>query len=405
MPHAFNYQTLKNLSEPGRYTDPHTKGLHLWVKPTLKKYWIYRYTLAGKRQNVSLGPFPILSIREARLKAQKAALGLSEGLNPKQTPSAPKDTGPNKSDIPTFAAFSEEWVATNESAWSNKKHADQWRYTLRDFAYPVIGHLRLNEIDERHILAILQPMWLTKTETASRLRGRLERIFTAARVKKLREGTNPATWRGYLDAVLPSPKAVKRRRGERHHKALPYREIPRFMTQLREQEGLAAQALEFLILNANRTSEVLQAKWEEINNDLWIIPATRMKAKKEHRVPLCRRSIEILQIAHDRTHANQYIFSTRDRPLSNMALSAVLKRMGVDATVHGFRSTFRDWVAEETDHSHEVAEMALAHTIGNRVEAAYRRGDLLARRRRMMEHWESYCHLAPTGNVLLIKAA
>jgi len=405
MPHAFDYQTLKNLSKPGRYTDPLTRGLHLWVKPTLKKYWIYRYTLAGRRQNISLGPFPALSIREARLKAQKASIGLSEGLNPKQTPSAPTETESNKSDVPTFAAFSDEWITTNESAWTNEKHAGQWRYTLRNFAYPVIGHLKPLEIDERHILEILQPIWFKKTETASRLRGRLEKIFTAARVKKLREGTNPAAWRGYLDAVLPSPKAVKRQRGEKHHKALPYREIPRFMTQLREQDGLAALALEFLILNANRTSEVLQAKWEEITDGLWIIPANRMKAKKEHRVPLCRRSIEILQIAHERTQANQYIFSMRDKPLSNMTLSAVLKRMGEDATVHGFRSTFRDWVAEETDHSHEVAEMALAHTIGNRVEAAYRRGDLLERRRRMMEHWQRYCESQQNSNVMALHAA
>ncbi len=405
MPNAFDYQTLKNLSRPGRYTDPHTKGLHLWVKPTLKKYWIYRYTLAGKRQNVSLGPFPTLPIREARLKAQKATIGLSEGINPKEKSPEPANSEQNESTAPTFAKFSQEWVATNESAWSNKKHADQWRYTLRDFAYPVIGQLKLNEIDERHILAILQPIWLTKTETASRLRGRLERIFTAARVKKLRDGTNPAAWRGYLDAVLPSPKAVKRQRGERHHKALHYRDIPRFVAQLREEKGLAAQALEFLILNANRTSEVLQAKWEEINDDLWIIPAHRMKAKKEHRVPICRRSIEILQIAQDYTHTNQYIFSISDRPLSNMAMSAVLNRMGVDATVHGFRSSFRDWVAEETDHSHEVAEMALAHTIGNKVEAAYRRGDLLERRRRLMENWQQYCESQLSSNVITLQAA
>lgn len=405
MPTAFDYQTLKNLSKPGRYTDPLTRGLHLWVKAAQKKYWIYRYTLSGRRHNISLGPFPTLPIREARLKAQKAALGLSEGRNPKQTAAAPPETEPNKSSTPTFAEFSDQWIQTNASAWSNDKHADQWRYTLRNFAYPVIGHMKLNEIDEHHVLEILQPIWLSKTETASRLRGRLERIFTAARVKKLRDGTNPAAWRGYLDAVLPSPKAVKRQQGERHHKALPYRGIPHFMAQLREQEGLAALALEFLILNANRTSEVLQAKWGEIDDDLWVIPAKRMKAKKEHRIPLCKRSIEILQIAQDHTHTNQYIFSTHDRPLSNMAMSAVLRRMGVDATVHGFRSSFRDWVAEETDHSHEVAEMALAHTIGNRVEAAYRRGDLLERRRRLMEHWQQYCESQQSRNVITLEAA
>lgn len=404
MPISFDFQTLKNLDTPGRYTDPLTPGLHLWVKTPQRRYWIFRYTRHGNRHNISLGAFPRLSIKNARLAAQKVVIGLSEGIDPRKR-TEPMPVKCESPSTPVFSKFAEEWIKTNEAGWTNKKHAHQWRYTLRDFAYPIIGHLPIDKIDEQHLLRILQPIWLTKTETASRLRGRLERIFTAAKVMRLREGNNPAAWRGYLDAVLPSPKTVKRQRGERHHKALPYRQIPHFMSQLREQGGLAALALEFLILNANRTSEVLLAQWGEITDNVWVIPAQRMKAKKEHRVPLALRSLEILQICKQYSQGNRYIFSTHDRPLSNMSMAAVLKRMNVDATVHGFRSTFRDWVAEETEHSHEVAEMALAHTISNRTEAAYRRGDLLERRRRLTEQWQDYCNLPPVRNVLTIQAA
>jgi len=404
MPKNFDFQTLLRLSNPGRYTDLSVKGLHLWVKPCLKKYWIYRYTLAGKRHNISLGGFPSVSIKDARIKAQKALVGLAEGADPRRTRRvAVKALGPVST--PTFEEFATAWIDNNQSAWTNDKHAHQWRYTLRDFAFPILGKKQLHEIDETDVLKVLQPIWHSKTETASRLRGRLERIFSAARVQKLRDGINPATWKGHLDAVLPSPKLVKRQSGEKHHKALPYRQIPQFMANLREQGGIAALALEFLILNANRTSEVLLAKWSEVDGDLWIIPGSRMKAKKEHRVPLCRRSLEILSVAKSFSLANSYIFSSRDKPLSNMSMPAVLKRMNVDATVHGFRSVFRDWVAEETDHSHEVAEMALAHTIANRVEAAYRRGDLLERRRKLMENWQDYCESLPSHNILNLKAA
>lgn len=401
---TFDYQTLKNLKTAGRFTDPTTKGLQLLVKANQKKYWVYRYTLLGKQHNIGLGVFPTVSIKEARLKAQKALVGLSEGINPKnenKTFSVPQD---NCTDV-TFAEFATQWVANNQSAWTNQKHANQWLYTLRDFAFPIIGNKHLKDIDENDVLKILQPIWLTKTETASRLRGRLERIFSAARFQKLSSGINPAAWKGHLDAVLPSPKAVKRQHGEKHHKALPYLQLPEFMRQLREQDGLSSLALEFLILNANRTGEVLLAKWQEIHKELWVIPAQRMKSKKEHRVPLCRRSIEILNIAKASTGGLTYVFSKRERPMSNMSLSVVLKRMSIDATVHGFRSVFRDWVAEETDFSPEVAEMALAHTIANKVEAAYRRGDLLERRKQLMEAWADYCESIPSNNIMPLKAA
>lgn len=401
---TFDYQTLKNIKTAGRFTDPVTKGLQLLVKANQKKYWVYRYTLEGKQHNIGLGAFPTVSIKEARLKAQKAMVRLSEGVNPKnenKTSLVPE----NNTTHNTFAEFATQWVANNQSAWTNQKHANQWLYTLRDFAFPIIGNKQLEDIDENDVLKILQPIWLNKTETASRLRGRLERIFSAARFQKLRNGINPAAWKGHLDAVLPSPKAVKRQRGEKHHKALPYRQLPEFMKQLREQDGLSALALEFLILNANRTSEVLLAKWQEIDEGLWVIPAQRMKSKKEHRVPLCKRSIEILVVARAITEGRTYIFSKREKPMSNMSLIAVLKRMSIDATVHGFRSVFRDWVAEETDFSPEVAEMALAHTIANKVEAAYRRGDLLERRKRLMEAWADYCESIPTNNIVSLKAA
>lgn len=401
---AFDYQTLKHLSTPGRYTDPATKGLQLLVKANLRKYWVQRYTIRGKQFNIGLGVFPTVSIKDARIKAQKVLVGLSDGIDPKAAKTTELSAAKNVAAI-TFEAFATQWVSNNESAWTNQKHAHQWLYTLKEFAFPVIGTKALHEIDESHVLRILQPIWFTKTETASRIRGRLERLFAAARVQKLRDGINPATWRGHLDAVLPSPKAVKRQRGVKHHKALPYRQLPEFMRRLREQDGLGALALEFLILNANRTGEVLLARWEEILDELWVIPALRMKAKKEHRVPLCGRSVEILSIAKALTEGKPYIFSKHERPLSNMSLSAVLKRMCVDVTVHGFRSVFRDWVAEETEFSPEVAEMALAHTIPNKVEAAYRRGDLLERRRRLMEAWEAYCLSDPPTNVLPLQAA
>jgi len=399
---SFDFQTLKNLSLVGRHTDPLTKGLHLWIKPSLQKYWIYRYTLKGRRHNISLGAFPGVSIKEARIKAQKAAIAIADGIDPKKSTTKEPLSQP-KARPPTFQEFAEQWISNNEQGWTNKKHAYQWRYTLSNFAYPMIGRKHLDQINETDILNILQPIWNTLTETASRLQGRLERILSAARVQRFREGFNPATWKGHLDTILPSPKLVKRNRGIKHHRAMPFKDLPKFMARLRERGCVAALALEFTILNANRTSEVTLSRWNEIQGDVWVIPAERMKARKEHRVPLCPRSIQILEIARVMSNGEKYIFSPSDKPLSSMAMSMLLKRMKVSDTVHGFRSTFRDWVSEETNHSPEVAEMALAHTIENKVEAAYRRGDLLERRRRLMEDWADYCCSSPTA--INLKAA
>lgn len=284
--------------------------------------------------------------------------------------------------------------------WRNTKHGDQWANTVSAYANPVIGQLPVEEIDTHHILAILQPIWLTKPETASRLRGRLQQILTAAIVRKLRPAFNPAAWDGHLAALLPS-----RRTSDRHHAALPFGEVPSFIALLRDTDSLSALALEFCILNVNRTNEVLQARWAEIKDNVWTIPGARMKAGKEHVVPLTPRSLEILAIARQRDLGSEYVFSRSGKPLSNMAMLNLTKRLNPTITVHGFRSCFRDWISEATELDTEVAEMQLAHTIANRVERAYRRGNLISKRRRMMEQWASYCEGVPVDSLVSVLPA
>lgn len=383
-------KTVTNIKNPGRYTDALVRGLHIWVKPNLRKYWIFRFSHAGKQHNISLGTFPALGIADARLKAQRERERLESGVNPaeqRKLARIPRQNRPNLAKT-CFRDFALNFVESKRPEWTNQKHGDQWIYTLEEFAFPVIGDKNLNEIETEDILAILEPIWITKTETAARLRGRLELILAAATTRKLRTGMNPAIWRSHLDTILSAPNKLKK--GE-HHKALSYEQLPAFITRLRQIDKIGAVALEFLILNASRTGEVIGGLRDEINSDIWIIPATRMKAKKEHRVPLCKRSLELLDIANAMDPNSKYLFSRNGKPLSNMAMPMMLRRLNVDATVHGFRSTFRDWVSEETDFSPEVAEMALAHTISNKVERAYRRKDLLARRRVLMNAWSSYC--------------
>jgi integrase len=397
-----DFQTVRNIKTPGRYTDALVKGLHIWVKPNLNKYWIFRYTHKGKQHNISLGSFPTLTIAEARIKAQQARDELTEGKNPLAAKNAAKALR-NENEVTKilFKDFAASCIQTKRSEWSNQKHGDQWVFTLEEYAYPIIGEKALDEITMEDILAILEPIWTTKTETASRLRGRLEWILAAATTRKLRTGINPALWRGFLQTILPAPNKIKK---VEHHKALPYRKVAALIADLRGMATIGALALEFTILNASRTSEVIGGLQNEINGDVWIIPSSRMKAKKEHRVPLCRRSLEILEIARAMDPNSKYLFSKNGKKLSNMAMPMMLRRAKVDATVHGFRSTFRDWVSEETSHSSEVAEMALAHTIANTVERSYRRKDLLEKRRLLLNDWESYCNNV-YENVIELKAA
>jgi integrase len=397
-----DYQVVKNLKQPGRYTDALVKGLHIWVKPNLNKYWIFRFTHNGKQHNTSLGSFPALSIADARLKAQQTRDELNKGINPvavKNASKALKQAVKVKKIL--FKDFAHSCIQTKRAEWTNQKHGDQWEYTLEEFAYPVIGDKTLDEITMEDVLEILNPIWTTKTETASRLRGRLEWVLAAATTRKLRSGVNPAQWKNYLQTLLPAPNKIKK---VEHHKALPYQEVPCLITQLREIDTMGALALEFLILNASRTGEVIGGLRSEIDGDVWTIPAARMKAKKEHRVPLCKRSLEILEIAKAKDEDGKYLFSRNGKMITNMAMPMMLRRAKVDATVHGFRSSFRDWVSEETNHPSEVAEMALAHVISNKVEAAYRRKDLLDKRRLLLNDWERYCN-SGTDNVIDLKAA
>lgn len=403
MPSKLDYQTTLNLKKAGRYTDSYVRGLQLLVKPSGTKYWLLRYAFNGKRHELGIGPFPELLPKDARLIAQEARTRIAKGENPlisKSTLKAQQKAAESKK--VTFRSFALDCIEDKRPEWTNDKHASQWINTLENFAFPVIGDKALDQIDTDDILKILSPIWKSKTETASRLRGRLEWILAAACTRKLRDGINPALWRGHLQTILPAPNKMSE---VRHHPALPYRTLPSFIKGLRNMDSIAALALEFTILNASRTGEILGGLRSEIDGDIWTIPASRMKARKEHRVPLTGRSLEILAIARAMDEDSQYLFSRNGKPLSNMAMPMLLRRLNADATVHGFRSTFRDWVSEETMQSPEVAEMALAHTIRNKVEAAYRRKDLLERRRLLMQAWLEFCDSERFDNVTTLLAA
>lgn len=386
-------KNFSSLIKPGRYTDDITKGLHLWVKPSGQKYWIFRYTFDRKRQGMSLGAYPEISLKVARQRAIEARNSVNQGKCPLTEKHASKVVKP-EFQSPLFEGFALNYIQRMRPMWRSPKHADQWVATIKT-ALPVIGHLQLHEIDTPQILDILQPIWLTTTETASRLRGRLEKILGAATTLKYRSGINPATWKGHLENLLPKPQT-----SHKHHEALAYEDLPDFIQRLHESDCLSALALEFTILNASRTGEVLHGKRSEIKVDVWTIPGARMKAGQEHQVPLCQRSLELLKLAKAMDPNSEYLFSAKGKPLSGMAMLMLARRIKPGLTVHGFRSTFRDWVAEETDCSSEVAEMALAHTIGNKVEKAYRRGNLLERRRKLMNAWSSYCETGEWGNVV-----
>jgi integrase len=292
----------------------------------------------------------------------------------------------------TFAACAAAYVDAHQDTWRNALHRKQWRTTLNDYAGPVFGSLPVQEVDLTLVMKALEPIWRLKPETASRLRGRIEAVLDWATVREYRKGENPARWRGHLDKLLPARAKIQK---VQHHPALPYSELADFMEVLRSQDGIAALALEFLILTAARTGEIIGARWDEIDleDEVWIVPGERMKAGREHRVPLSSTALTVLRRMNE-TRESDFVFAggKKGKPLSNMAMLAVLKRMGRDdVTAHGFRSTFRDWAAEGTNFPREVVEMALAHTIENKVEAAYRRGDLFQKRRQLMEAWAKFC--------------
>lgn len=396
MPKIVN-NALTSLSvrnaKPGRHADGH--GLHLLVKPSGARSWVYRYMIGGKSRDIGLGPAGTdgLSLAKARDTRDALRLQVKAGIDPlaeRQRLAAETLAAAQAASAATmtFKAMAEAHIAANEGSWRNDKHRQQWRSTLAAYAYPVIGELPVADITTAHILQIIEPIWTEKAETASRVRGRIETVLDAAKVREYRTGENPARWRGHLAQILPArPKLT---RG--HHKALPYQAVPEFIAKLHRREAIAALALEFTVLTAARTGEVIGAKWDEVDlaNAVWTIPASRMKAAKEHRVPLSSRAIDILRGVEGM--GSEWLFAASNGgTLSGMAMTMLLRRMDVNVTVHGFRSAFRDWCAEATNYAHEVAEMALAHTVESKVERAYRRGDLFDKRRKLMDDWAAYC--------------
>lgn len=381
-------RTVATLNKPGRHGDG--AGLYLSISKdgeTVRRRWVYLFTRAGKLREMGLGPSPEVTLAEARVERDKWAAVVRAGGDPIGLRKAERAASKG---VPTFGQLADEVIEAKKTEWRNAKHRAQWSMTLANYAAPIRSR-PVNEIDTDDVLAVLRPLWTSRPETAARLRGRIEHVLDAARAKGFRQGPNPALWRGHLDKLLPKQSKVERG----HHAAMAYSKVPAFLGAVRKRDAVAALAIEFTILTAARTGEVIGATWNEIDLDdaVWTIPAQRMKAKRIHRVPLPARAIAILnKVSTIRT--GDYVFPGRKpgRPLSNMSMEMILRRMKVeDATMHGFRSSFRDWVGNETNFQREVAEAALAHVVGDAAEQAYRRGDALEKRREMMSAWATYC--------------
>ncbi|MDP6574728.1 MAG: integrase arm-type DNA-binding domain-containing protein [Rhodospirillales bacterium] len=393
--------------KPGMYADG--GGLYLQVTAAGSRSWIFRYALLGKTRYMGLGPLHAVGLADARKKAAAARQLRHDGIDPIDARNA--DIVRARLEAAKSISFreaAERHIEAHEAGWRNAKHASQWRSTLETYAHPIFGDLPVQAVDVALVMKVLEPIWAKKTETASRVRGRIESILDWATARGYRLGDNPARWRGHLDNLLPRRSRVQR---VSHHAALPYDEIAAFMESLRVQDGITAQALDFLILSAGRTGEVVGARRGEFNlNDaVWTVPAERVKSGREHRVPVSAPAMEIVRamdIGRASESDSDFVFpgGKRGKSLSTGAFLALLRRMDrEDITPHGFRSTFRDWAAERTNYPREVAEMALGHVISDKVEAAYRRGDLFEKRRRLMDEWSRFCGTeAKAGKVVAI---
>lgn len=389
---------VKNIKKPGVYSDKSGMGLRLRVKPDGRKHWLQRYTRHGKTRETGLGSYPVVTLKMAREQALENHRLLRLGKDP----IAEKQ---KRQRALSFQEAVDEYLDAKLAEFRNEKHRKQWRSTIDNYATPVLGKLPLETISVYDVMNVLKPIWESKTETASRLRQRLEAVFSWATVQGLREGQNPAIWKGNLSELLPKPSKVKT---QRHHAAVRVEDAPDFWLALSKREGIAAQALQFLCLTASRSGEVRGMTWDEVDFEkrLWIIPKERMKAGREHRVPLPDVAVELLQDLPRLRSSNHVFFSSKGTALSDMAMSAVMRRMDEDAQAkgtkrfldsrsdrpavpHGLRSTFRDWAAE-TGVDHVVAEMALAHHVGSTVERAYRRSDLVEKRRDVLEAWKTF---------------
>jgi len=384
---------------PGKYEDG--GGLRLVVSNAGAKKWVLRFSIDGKRREMGLGSFPDVELAEARSKASVCRKYVSGGIDPIEA----RKTQPQI--VPTFTSCAARFIRAHRRGWRNAKHARQWIRTLKTYARPVIGNVPVDAVSTQDILEILSPIWTTKTETAKRVQGRIENVLDFAAAHKYRDTLNPARWRGHLDMLLPKPSRLKT---VKHHPAMPYTDVPAFMTALLQNGSVSALALRLLILTATRTSEVLHSQWSEIDleNAIWTIPGARTKTRREHRVPLSGAILADLQ-ALPRIEGNPHLFpgSRHGRPLSNMALLQLMRGMGYgvngsrgDYVPHGFRSSFRDWSGEVSSFPRDVAEMALAHAIESKVEAAYRRGDLFEKRRKMMAAWAGFLDTAADRTVV-----
>ena len=390
---------VKNAAKKGFYADG--GGLYLQVSPSGSKSWVYRFTLDKRKRDMGLGPYPLISLAEARLEAEKCRRLRYEGVDPIELRREERQQSRIAAvKAVTFKHCAEQYVRLNSPGWRNPRQAKQWASSLEAYVFPVFGDLPVETIDIGMVLKALEPIWHTKAETASRVRGRIESVLDWARAREYRDGENPARWKGNLDKILPARSKVAK---VVHHPAMPYMEVPDFLANLRKRESMSALGLQLVILTACRTGEIIKAEWDEIDFDkrLWTVPATHMKSGRVHRVPLSAPAMTILKDLKEHSR-NSFVLpgNSIKGGASNMIFLTFLKRLGrSDITPHGFRSSFRDWCAEKTSYHGEVAEMALSHAVGDRVEAAYRRGDMFEKRRQLMDDWAAYCCIDESEDV------
>jgi integrase len=384
---------VDKANRPGMYGDG--GGLYLRVTDDGAKNWVFRFMLNGRPRWMGMGPLHTVNLAEARKRAGEHRLQRHDGIDPIEARRAARlQARLDAAKAITFRECADAYIKAHRPGWQNGKHAAQWEATLATYAEPVIGKLSVQAIDTALVLKVLEPIWGAKPETAGRVRGRIEAVLDWAKAREYRTGENPARWRGHLNKLLPARGKVRK---VEHHAALPYGELPGFLAALREQEGIAARALQFLILTAARTGEVIGARWSELDllEKVWTVPAERMKGGKEHRVPLSARTLAILEeMQTHRSGDDGFVFpgGKPGNPLSNMAFLMLLRRMERDdLTAHGFRATFKTWASERTGFQNEIVEASLAHVVGGKVEQAYRRGDMFEKRRRLMQQWATFC--------------
>lgn len=385
---------VASLKIPSRYAVGGVVGLYLEISQSGYRSWLFRFKANGRRKDMSLGSYPIVGLADARLLASEKRGLISKGIDPLQDRQQSKLAAKlSQTTEKTFDWCSQEYIRSKQSEWKNVKHVQQWGNTLKCYVSPFIGSLHVSKIEVEHILQCLQPIWHAKTETAKRVRGRIEVVLAWAQTMKYRSNHhNPATWKGHLENLLPTPSKITK---VEHHKALACAEMPQFMHQLHGIESISARALEFLIFTATRSNEVRGMSWSEVNleKQVWTIPAERMKASNEHQVPLSQPALDLLNSMPTLAETDLVFPGQKNKPLSDMTLLQLVRRMGVDAVPHGFRSTFSDWAGDETEYERDLVEFALAHKVRDKVAAAYRRKTALERRRALMEDWAKACLL------------